>query len=235
MPQILDIPIFRSLPLDVVASAGQSCVWRDYAPGELIVDFEDTTTDVRFILTGSIRVLIRIASGKEVILGELGPGDYFGEMAAIDGKGRSANVTALERSKVCLMPAGLFVDIVTGQKEIARAVLEDLVARIRHLNLLLTEQHFLTAAQRLYAELIRLSRQRKDAVTFADIENERIITPPPTQKDIAARIGSSREGISRELSALEKQGLVEKTKGGLVLKDVAGLSALISPVADEAE
>lgn len=229
MSLIRRIPLFDDLPADLVASVGNACCWRDYEPGELIVDFEDTTTDVRFILSGSIRVLIRMASGKEVIFGELEQGDYFGEMAAIDGKGRSANVTALERSKVCLMPSAVFVDVVTSHREIARKVLQDLVARIRHLNLLLTEQHFLSAAQRLYAELIRLSRARKDPLTSAILHNERIITPPPTQRDIAARIGSSREGISRELSALEKQGLVEKTRGGLVLKDVASLGALVSP------
>ncbi len=229
MANILDISLFSSLDTPIAAAFERCCIWRNYEPGELIIDYEDETTDVRFIQSGKIRVLIRVASGKEVILGDLGPGDYFGEMAAIDKKGRSANVTALEQSRMCIAPADAFMEIVTGNPALSRIVLEGLVARVRHLNIQLTEQHFLTAPQRLCAELIRLSRPRHaSAADMSVLTNERVISPPPVQKEIAARIGSSREAVSRELSALEKDGLLEKTKGGLVLKDVEGLNRRIA-------
>jgi CRP-like cAMP-binding protein len=229
MAAILKISLFSSLDPKAAADFERHCVWRNYEPGELIIDYEDATTDVRFILSGKIRVLIRVASGKEVILGDLGAGDYFGEMAAIDKKGRSANVTALEHSRVCIAPADAFMGIVTSHPQLSRIVLEGLVARVRHLNMQLIEQHFLTAAQRLCAELIRLSRPRLARTARTPTPaNERVISPPPVQKDIAARIGSSREAVSRELSALERQGLLEKTKGGLVLKDVDVLNRRIS-------
>ena len=228
MTSILDVALFSSLDEKVAAKFNQSVLWRNYEPGELIIDYEDSTTDVRFILSGRIRVLIRVASGKEVILGDLGPDDYFGEMAAIDKKGRSANVTALLHSKVCIVPADVFMEIVTGHPDLSRLVLEGLVARVRHLNVQLIEQHFLTAAQRLCAELIRLSRPRHGGQADGQGEMERVVTPPPVQKDIAARIGSSREAVSRELSVMEKAGLLEKTKGGLVLKNVDVLNQRIA-------
>ena len=227
------IPLFSRLDKDRTAWLEQVCTWRNYEPGELIIDYEDQSTDVRFILSGKIRVLIRVANGKEVILGDLGAGEYFGEMAAIDRKGRSANVTALDRSVVCIAPADAFMSVVTDYPELSREVLEKLVERVRHLNMLLIEQHFLTAQQRLCAELMRMSRPRQISGGEIDMDrNVRVVSPPPVQKDIAARIGASREAVSRELGTLEKAGLVEKTKGALVLKDLAALNKKIAEALD---
>ncbi len=66
-----------------------------YEPGALVLDFDDVSTDVFFIDSGSVRVVVRNAGGREVILGDLHAGAIFGEMAAIDAAPRSANITAL--------------------------------------------------------------------------------------------------------------------------------------------
>ena len=100
METLSSIPLFRDIDAVAQSTLAQRCSWRTYEPNELIIDFEEETCDVRFIESGWVRIIVRIATGKEMILAEMRDGDYFGEIAAIDNSGRSANVTALSRSKV---------------------------------------------------------------------------------------------------------------------------------------
>jgi CRP/FNR family cyclic AMP-dependent transcriptional regulator len=92
------------------------CLWRRFEDGETVVDSEDASSDVYFIVSGEVRVLIRTAAGKEIILAEMRAGQFFGELSAIDSVKRSANVTALTRSELCIMPAAVFRDIIFASR-----------------------------------------------------------------------------------------------------------------------
>ena len=118
------------------------------------------TSDVRFILSGGVRVIFRAPNGKEMFLGEIGAGMFFGELAAIDGDIRSANVTATAKSRICTMPAAVFRKLLSAHPEVALEVMQVLTGRIRSLNQRIAEHSFLDAKYRLYNELIRLSRPR---------------------------------------------------------------------------
>ena len=227
MENLKDIPLFSSLSQDDGERYGKSCLWKDYDAHELVIDIDEETTDVRFVISGLVRVINRFSVGKEVILNEMNPGDFFGELAAIDGETRSANVTTLYRSRICIVPQKLFLDILNRSPEISLSVMQVLTKRIRTLNMRLAEQSFLQAKHRLYAELLRLSKPRLGA------EGQRSISPPPTQKELAERIGTRREVVSRELNALHKQGFFEKTRGALVIKDVSELQKRISEAWEE--
>ena len=227
MENLKDIPLFSSLSQDDGERYGKSCLWKDYDAHELVIDIDEETTDVRFVISGLVRVINRFSVGKEVILNEMNPGDFFGELAAIDGETRSANVTTLYRSRICIVPQKLFLDILNRSPEISLSVMQVLTKRIRTLNMRLAEQSFLQAKHRLYAELLRLSKPRLGA------EGQRSISPPPTQKELAERIGTRREVVSRELNALQKQGFFEKTRGALVIKDVSELQRRISEAWEE--
>ena len=222
MENLSDIPLFSTLDPKEGEILGKSCLWKEYDEHELIIDEDEETSDVRFVISGMVRVIHRISIGKEVILGEMGPGHFFGELAAIDGETISANVTTLYRSTVCIVPKNLFLDLLQRCPDVNLKVLRVLSNRIRTLNLRLAEQSFLQAKHRIYAELIRLSKPRLGH------EGQRSISPPPTQKELAERIGTRREVVSRELNALHKQGYFEKTRGALVLTDVSELQRRIS-------
>lgn len=218
---------FEKIPLlseaaDVLEAQRSRCSWRNFEPNEYILDYGDETTDVMFIVSGKARVLVLSASGRKVILNEMGPGECVGELSALDGRERSASVQALEPTRVCFMPAPLFVDVVTTTPPIALRCMQLITARFRDLSDRMVEHAFLTARQRLCAELLRLSRPRWNK------PDQRVISPPPRQEDIADRIASRREVISRELSALAREGLVEKTRGGLVLLNLTELHAKVA-------
>jgi CRP-like cAMP-binding protein len=189
----------------------RQCAWRRYDERELVVDFDDLSTDVYFIISGELRVLIRTPAGKEVILTDLEAGQFFGEMAAIDGVKRSANVTALTKAELCIAPASVFKSIIFSQPEICERLLRLLSGRIRGLNERLLERSALDLRHRLYAELLRLASPRRGH------DGQVIISPPPLQHDLAARIGCRREQVNREVQAMVQEGLAEKIRGGLVL------------------
>ena len=210
MPLLARIPFFTGTQVDL-ASLEKSCRWKRFDPDEVLVDFEDETRDVYFIASGEVRILIRTQSGKEVILGEMRSGQFFGELAAIDGIRRSANVTGLTRGEVGIMSASTFRDLVFRSPELTDRLLRLLASRVRELNARLMEYAVLDVRHRLYAELLRLSVNR------AGHEGQRVVTPPPYHHVLAARIGCRREQVTREFTAMSAEGLIERSRGALVL------------------
>ncbi|MCI0600380.1 MAG: Crp/Fnr family transcriptional regulator [Beijerinckiaceae bacterium] len=213
------VPFFKHAADLDFSRFDRRCNWRRYNGGEVVVDYEDESSDVYFIISGEVRVLIRTLAGKEIILGEIKAGQYFGEMAAIDGAKRSANVTALTNSEVCIMPMGVFREMIFSSPTICERILRLLTGRVRELNARLTEHSVFDLKHRLYSELLRMAHPRQGR------PDERAVTPPPLHHDLAARIGCRREQVTRELSAMADEGLIEKTRGALVLLHPRALEA----------
>ncbi|MCK8786623.1 Crp/Fnr family transcriptional regulator [Roseomonas sp. NAR14] len=213
------IPMLADLgtaALEALAQHGHS---RPYEAGAVLVDFGDPTDDVFFIIEGSVRVIVRTASGQEVILNDLGAGDFFGELAAIDGAPRSANVTALHRSRVCLVRGAAFLDFTLRTPAFAHRLLRFFSERLRGKDERLLELAVLPVRYRLYAELLRLSREREGG--------GRIISPPPAHHILAARIGTRREAVSRELSQMSRAGLIVASRRSIVLLQPSVLRAAV--------
>ena len=158
-----------------------------------------------------VRILIRTAAGKEVILADDKAGQFIGELSAIDGETRSANVTALTRSELCIMSGATFREILSSSHMACDKVLRLLCRRVRDLNARVAEHSIFDLKHRLYAELLRMSHPR------VGHPGERIVTPPPFHHVVASRIGCRREQVTRELSILAHEGLLEKNRGGLVI------------------
>jgi CRP-like cAMP-binding protein len=214
MGRLASVSLFKGLKIDLAPFEARSN-WRRFDPEEILVDFDDPSTDVYFLLSGEVRVLMRTAAGKEVILDEMRAGELFGELAAVDGIKRSANVTALTRGEVCVMTANLFHEAIQTFPDVNDRLLRLLSARIRDLNARLVEQTVLDLRHRLYSELLRLSVPRHQVTNGV---SERVVTPPPFHHILANRIGCRREQVTREFSMMTQEGLIERTRGALVLK-----------------
>jgi len=210
MQTLSRIPFFQDVDLNF-ALFDRRCIWKRCEDGETIIDFEDVSSDIYFIITGEVRVLIRSAAGKEVILGEIRGGGYFGELSAIDGVPRSANVTALTRAELCIMSAAVFREILFASPIACDKILRMMAARVREVNQRLAEHSMLDLKHRLYSELLRQAHPRPHQ------PSARAISPPPFHHVLAARIGCRREQVTRELSALSGEGLIEKTRGAMVI------------------
>lgn len=225
MQALSQFSLFSKLDPDTARRHASSCNMADYDENELILDFDDDSQDLFLIVSGRVRVILRIATGREVILGEFGEGEFFGELAAIDGTRRSANVTALVRTRAVRVPRPAFLAMLAEAPGVALDLMQSMSARIRTLNTRLAEHSFLAARYRLYSEMIRLSRPRKGPEAA---DSERIISPPPVQQDLAERIGCRREVVSREIAKLEREGVITRTRGAIVLADMRELNRRLS-------
>ncbi len=213
--RLASIPFFKEPGVDL-SPFEMRCHWRRFDENETLVDYDDISTDVYFLAMGEVRILNRSQSGKEVILGEMRAGAFFGELAALDGIGRSANVTALTRGEVCVVPAAVFRQIVFASEAIADRLFRLLAKRVRELNTRLMEHALLDLRHRLYAELLRLSVPRGGQ--GGDAAGERVVTPPPYHHVLAARIGCRREQVTREFTVMAGEGLIDRTRGALVIR-----------------
>ena len=145
------------------------------------------------------------------------------ESAQIDNSTtRSANVTAMTRTRVVTVPQSLFLSILRDSPDVALQLMRSMAILIRSLNTRLAEHAFLPAKYRLYSELIRLSKPRKGH------DQQRIISPPPIQLELAERIGCRREVVSREIAKMERENVVERSRGGLILADMNELNRRLS-------
>jgi CRP-like cAMP-binding protein len=221
MQSLARVPLFKDSGIDL-EQFDRRCSWRRYDEDEIIVDFDDDSTDVYFILAGEVRILFRTQSGREVILGEMRAGQFFGELAAVDDVRRSANVTALTRAEMCIMPSAVFREAIYAAPVVTDRLLRLLTGRVRELNARITEHSVFDVKHRLYSELLRMSSPRAGGT------GERVVTPPPFHHVLAARIGCRREQVSRELSALGQQGIVEKGRGALVIRQPKVLEGRIA-------
>ena len=214
------IPLFRSLDEDAIRRLDAGCIWRRAAAKEWVLDYESGGTELFFVLRGHVRVVIT-AAGREVILRDIRDGEFFGELAAIDNRPRSAGIVAVTDTLVARMPAAVFRRVVHEHTDVCDQLLGTLVAQIRVLANRANEHSNLGVRQRLYAELLRLARPSANG-------GVPVVSPPPTHAELAARVSSHREAITRELNALERGRLIERRRGAIVLLEANRLRGMIA-------
>jgi CRP/FNR family transcriptional regulator, cyclic AMP receptor protein len=216
----MQLTFLSGAPPEALARLAAYARWVDVSPEMLVMDFEETTTDVFFIMQGAVRVLVRTADGvRTQILGEFLAGDLVGEMSAIDDAPRSARVEALVRTRLCIVPAAAFLELTFTAPAVALRLLRRLTMRIRGQNRRMLEHTALPIRLRLAAELLRLSRARPDGT--------RSLSPPPIQEELGDRIGARRESVSRELAVLARAGLLQRKRSAYVLTDPAALQSIV--------
>lgn len=209
--------LIGGLPASKLTALSRRCAWRHFEPGEMILSLDDADDAVHFVTRGAVRAIVFAASGKQVLFSDVPTGGHFGEIAAIDGAPRSASVIATTRATVAAMPAPVFREMLAAHPEVALAVMRSLTGMIRRLSERVVEFSTLPMQKRLYAELLRLATGRVR-------DNRAILTPPPLHADIAARIATHREAVTKELSRLARAGLLERRRGALELRDVMRLA-----------
>src|SRR6478736_7070818 len=127
------VALLKGLSEDSLTRIQQSCNWRRYEPEEPIIEYLDRSDDVFFLVSGEARVIVYSLAGKVVSFHDLGPGDMFGELPAIDGRPRSASVEARISCLVASMKASAFQDLLQREPLVLHAVLRQLVGTIRRL------------------------------------------------------------------------------------------------------
>ena len=222
--QLDGIDLLAGLPGNVLDDLARQCSWRIYRPGQQVISRESRERQVHFIVRGKVRVCVYSAAGREVAFRDVGAGNCFGEISAIDGLPRSANVEALEEATIASMPPQLFWLLLERHPNVMARTVRLLTATIRSLSERLFELSTLGIQNRVHAEVLRLAKEAGARAGMASLD------PAPRHVDIASRISANREQVTKELSAMARQGLIEKRGRALVVPDVARLERIVSEV-----
>jgi CRP/FNR family transcriptional regulator, cyclic AMP receptor protein len=218
---LADVTILARLSHEAIKRVQQCCAWRRYAPGESIVDYLDQSDEVFFIISGEVRVTIYSVAGKVVSFRELCPGEVFGEYPAIDRGPRSASVEARTSCLVATLPGAAFRELIEKEPVVAQAMLPQLVMKIRALTTRVYEFSTLAVSNRIQAELLRLA-------SLAAREGKCVrIAPAPTHTEIASRVSTHREAVTRELTRLSRIGLIQRERNALLVTDVERLAEMV--------
>ena len=221
------IAIFKDVSADRRAQIERRCRWHGYEPGELIIDYLEISDDVYFISEGAARVSLYSLEGKVVTYCDLGPGDMFGEYAAIDGAPRCASVEARTSCLIASLTALEFREVLQSEPRVAQVLLGQFVKKIRELTARVYEFSAFAVKHRIEVEVLRLA-------TLAPREGKTVrIVPAPTNEEIANHISTHREAVSRELARLARIGIIERRGHDLLIKDVERLAAIVHETTGE--
>ena len=218
------IKLLDGMPSKALEDLARQCRWRRFASDQRIISRDAPDMDVYLVVSGCVRITAFSPSGREVMFGEKKAGDWFGDFAAIDGRARSADVVAVEEALLASMTPAIFRQLLNDHAAVRDCMFKRLVHSLRELTDRVFAITTLGVQNRLHAEILRLAREA--GVT----RNTARIDPAPKHSDIAAQISTYREQVTRELSAMVRQALVQRAGRALVVPDVARLEQVVNDV-----
>ena len=195
------------LPQSLLERIAAVATARSFPKGAIIVSEGDETDSLYVMLSGRARVYVADAEGREAQLNRIGAGEYFGEVT-LDGGPRSASVMALEECRCAVIRRAELDALVAKNPAFALHLVRKLASRVRAL----TENVRSLALMDVYGRVARLLLELAE-----ERDGRMVIDGPLTQKDIASRVGCSREMISRIFSDLTAGGYVSREAGHLVI------------------
>jgi CRP-like cAMP-binding protein len=189
--------------------------------GRTLVEKGSRSKDVFFLLEGRAKVLLYSSSGREVCVHNIGPGDTFGDIAVLDGEPRSASIMAASELRVAVMRAKDFMTCLESSPAAGLWLARNLASGVRRLTEQVFELSALNVQARIHCELLRLAQggERRNG----GIE----VRPAPTHAELASRIGTHREAVTREMRVLSDGGIIRYGRRSLVIVDLARLEQVV--------
>jgi CRP/FNR family transcriptional regulator len=198
------VPIFSGLAPAEMEFLAQHAVSRTYGPGQAVFHEGDACAGLYVVVAGHVRIFKTSAGGREQVLSIDGPGSSVAELPVFDGGTYPASVTAVNGATLLFVSKQAFQELCLTHPQVALKVLRVVGGRLRRLVGIIEELSFTTVRHRLAALLIRIAR--KQGATAA---GKVVITLPENNQEIASQIGTVRELVSRNLSRLQAEGLIE--------------------------
>jgi CRP/FNR family cyclic AMP-dependent transcriptional regulator len=195
------------LPPALLEAIAKGATVRVFPRNAILVNEGDETDSLYVMLAGRVRVYVGDGEGRELQLNVLGPGEYFGEVT-LDGGPRSASVMAIDETRCAVIKRGELLSLVESEPHFALHMVRKLASRVRDL----TDNMRSLALMDVYGRVARLLLE-----LAVERDGRLVIEEPLTHKDIASRVGASREMVSRIFSDLTAGGYVGKQEGRLVI------------------
>ena len=196
---------------------------RRFRKGETVFHQGDPGDALFIVAGGSVKVVLPADEATEpAIVAVLGSGEFFGELALLDGAPHSATIVALEPTETLVLRRDTFLGLIDTEPELRRALLSSLAAEIRRLTGHVEDLHFLDLPGRLASRILQLAGSEQP-----DASGAVTISWPYTQSELAGMIGGSRQSVNRLLADLVEEGLVRIERDRLVVVDVNRLEGTV--------
>ena len=170
------VPMFAAFPEDQLRTLATLVARRSAPRGSVIMAEGDQVDSLYIVMSGRLKVMMGEADGKEVILGILGPGEFFGEMGLIDDQPRSASVVAIEPCELLSVTKRAFRKCLLENVEVAMAVLRVVVRRLREADRKIGSLAMLDVYGRVARLLLDMSE---------DVNGQKVVTKRLPKQDIA--------------------------------------------------
>ncbi|MCX7726820.1 MAG: Crp/Fnr family transcriptional regulator, partial [Chitinispirillaceae bacterium] len=198
------VPLFANLSSSERKAIREIMILRNYKAGECIVNENEESQTFFIILSGSVNVTVSCGREKQAILATLQKGEFFGEMALLDGEPRSASVFAAESCKLLMLYRKYFLDILMRYPKISISMLSEMSKRLRRSNKHINTLSMMRTYGRVAETLLQLAKEKGKI-----IGNTIIIDQKPPNNIIAKMAGTTRETVSRILSQLQKKHYIK--------------------------
>lgn len=210
------VDLLSDLDVRQLNEIGEHCEWLRVARGQEVISQNQQTTDVYFIVEGSVAAKGYSVDGKEVTYAEISAGQVFGEFSAIDRRPRSAAVEALEESYLARLDSAQFRSLIVDYPPLGLKLAELLVRKNRSLTDRMFEYSTMAVHQRICTELLRMVETSGSAGPY-------LIEPAPSHYQIATKLSTHREAVSKELARLSKLGIVNSGRRKIEVLDLERL------------
>jgi CRP/FNR family transcriptional regulator/CRP/FNR family cyclic AMP-dependent transcriptional regulator len=208
-----NVPLFVDLTRAEREAIVQAMILRRFSEGQTVVHEDDEENQTFFVIAeGSVHVTVLTSEGKQAILATLQPGEFFGEMAILDGEPRSASVVAAEKCALLMLYRRDFLDILNKYPKIAIRMLITMSRRLRRSNRHINTLSLMSVYGRVAEVLLQLARDKGQRSGDMIIIHNR-----PTHQVIAEMAGTSRETVSRVLSQLQKKRYIAIDRKKMVI------------------
>ncbi len=212
--------LFAKVEDEILALCAATLRIRRYRKNETIFHQGDPGDSLYIIESGSVKIVLPSPEGEEgAIIATLSRGDFFGELALLDGAPHSATAVAIEPTEALVLRRDRFEDLVETEPQLRKALFSALVTELRRLTGHVEELHFLDLPGRLASRIVRLARESQPNAT-TDVR----LDWPFTQSDLAAMIGGTRQTVNRLLADMTAQDLVRLERDILIIPDLDRLA-----------
>jgi CRP/FNR family transcriptional regulator len=198
------VPIFSGLNESEMDFIAGRVIPRKYSLGQLVFSEGDACSGLYVVASGHVRIYKTSSSGREQVLSIDGPGSSVAELPVFDGGNYPASVSAVDEAALLFVSKQHFQELCLTHPQVALKVLRVVGARLRRLVGIIEELSFTTVRHRLAAALLRLANKEGKRVG-----NSVVFTLPDSNQEIASQIGTVRELVSRNLSRLQSEGLID--------------------------
>jgi CRP/FNR family cyclic AMP-dependent transcriptional regulator len=212
--------LFRGLEPALLERVARLCQPRRLNVGETLF-WEDEPAEALYgTAKGLMRIWVHGPDGRELTLNLMETGDFFGEIALLDGLPRTASATALADTELISVPRAAFLELMAQEPKLALHIIELLCERLRHNTDRIRDAAFLDLGTRLAKTLEALAMGHGE-----ESSDGIVITAKLNQSALAQLLGVTREAINKQLKQFTAEGLVITKGGRIVVRDSAALSA----------